>query len=95
MEVPYTTVFEYMLQFHWACASVRSLGSQAMIYSAAAVSDFYIPYSQMGEHKIQSAEGDPHIPLTNTPKMLYLVHTSGLRRRTSCLSSWRQTHRSC
>ena len=73
LEVPYTTVFEYMLQFHWACASVRSLGSQAMIYSAAAVSDFYIPYSQMGEHKIQSAEGDPHIPLTNTPKMLYLV----------------------
>ena len=44
-----------------------------MLFSAAAVSDFYIPYNDMAEHKIQSSEGDPHIALTNTPKMLYLV----------------------
>ena len=44
-----------------------------MLFSAAAVSDFYIPYDQMAEHKIQSSEGDPHIALTNTPKMLYLI----------------------
>lgn len=44
-----------------------------MLFSAAAVSDFYIPYNEMAEHKIQSSEGDPHIALTNTPKMLYLV----------------------
>ena len=62
-----------MLQFHLACVAVKPMGPRAMIYSAAAVSDFYIPYHQMGEHKIQSAAGDPHIPLTNTPKMLYMV----------------------
>lgn len=73
LEVQYTSVFEYMLQFHLACVAVKPMGPRAMIYSAAAVSDFYIPYHQMGEHKIQSAAGDPHIPLTNTPKMLYMV----------------------
>uniref|UniRef100_A0A8C9MIZ8 Uncharacterized protein n=1 Tax=Serinus canaria TaxID=9135 RepID=A0A8C9MIZ8_SERCA len=32
-------------------------GSSAMFYLAAAVSDFYIPVSEMPEHKIQSSEG--------------------------------------
>lgn len=33
------------------------LGSLAMFYLAAAVSDFYIPASEMPEHKIQSSNG--------------------------------------
>lgn len=44
-----------------------------MMYSAAAVSDFYIPLDVMTTHKIQSSEGSPILPLTNTPKMLLLV----------------------
>lgn len=32
-------------------------GSSVMFYLAAAVSDFYIPASEMPEHKIQSSEG--------------------------------------
>jgi len=32
-------------------------GSGVMFYLAAAVSDFYIPASEMPEHKIQSSEG--------------------------------------
>lgn len=32
-------------------------GSKAMFYLAAAVSDFYIPASEMPEHKIQSSNG--------------------------------------
>lgn len=32
-------------------------GSMAMFYLAAAVSDFYIPASEMPEHKIQSSNG--------------------------------------
>lgn len=32
-------------------------GSTAMFYLAAAVSDFYIPASEMPEHKIQSSNG--------------------------------------
>lgn len=34
-----------------------SSGSKAMFYLAAAVSDFYIPASEMPEHKIQSSNG--------------------------------------
>lgn len=33
------------------------LGSKAMFYLAAAVSDFYIPAYEMPEHKIQSSNG--------------------------------------
>lgn len=32
-------------------------GSSAMFYLAAAVSDFYIPVSEMPEHKIHSSGG--------------------------------------
>lgn len=62
-----------MLLLRHICLSGQCLGPRLMVYSAAAVSDFYIPADRMAEHKIQSSEGDPHIPLTNTPKMLYLV----------------------
>lgn len=37
-------------------AALRPCGRQAAFYLAAAVSDFYIPWSQMVEHKIQSAD---------------------------------------
>lgn len=49
-------------------AVVSLTGSSVMFYLAAAVSDFYIPASEMPEHKIQSSEGplqvrDPgHVP---------------------------------
>ena len=41
-----------------------------MLYLAAAVSDFYVPFGAMAEHKMQSAAGVPTITLTNSPKML-------------------------
>ena len=44
-----------------------------MVYSAAAVSDFYVPLRDMNTHKIQSSDGKPYLALTNTPKMLYMV----------------------
>ena len=36
---------------------VAPLGSRALIYLAAAVSDFYVPSAEMAEHKIQSSNG--------------------------------------
>ncbi|NXQ31716.1 PPCS ligase, partial [Alaudala cheleensis] len=45
-------------------------GSSAMFYLAAAVSDFYIPVSEMPEHKIQSSEGPLQITMKMVPKML-------------------------
>ncbi|XP_060614674.1 phosphopantothenate--cysteine ligase isoform X2 [Anolis sagrei] len=41
-----------------------------MFYLAAAVSDFYIPPSEMPEHKIQSADGPLQITMRMVPKML-------------------------
>lgn len=41
----------------WVTAVVFLAGSSVMFYLAAAVSDFYIPASEMPEHKIQSSEG--------------------------------------
>lgn len=49
-----------------ACLSIPPAGSEAMFYLAAAVSDFYIPASEMPEHKIQSSEG----PLQVRPSCL-------------------------
>lgn len=43
-------------------------GSSVMFYLAAAVSDFYIPASEMPEHKIQSLEG----PLQVRPPWAWL-----------------------
>ncbi|XP_077167230.1 phosphopantothenate--cysteine ligase isoform X2 [Paroedura picta] len=41
-----------------------------MFYLAAAVSDFYIPASEMPEHKIQSIDGPLQITMKMVPKML-------------------------
>ncbi|XP_025059502.1 phosphopantothenate--cysteine ligase isoform X2 [Alligator sinensis] len=41
-----------------------------MFYLAAAVSDFYVPASEMPEHKIQSSEGPLQITMKMVPKML-------------------------
>ncbi|XP_072833874.2 phosphopantothenate--cysteine ligase isoform X2 [Pogona vitticeps] len=41
-----------------------------MFYLAAAVSDFYIPPSEMPEHKIQSTDGPLQITMKMVPKML-------------------------
>ncbi|MQM02422.1 hypothetical protein Taro_035193 [Colocasia esculenta] len=49
---------------------LRPLG---MFYLAAAVSDFYVPWESMAEHKIQSAGGPLDMRLAPVPKMLSLL----------------------
>ena len=44
--------------------------SRTMLYFAAAVSDFYIPYADMAVDKIQSSDGIPKLPLAASPKFL-------------------------
>ncbi|KAM5247346.1 phosphopantothenate--cysteine ligase [Ctenodactylus gundi] len=41
-----------------------------MFYLAAAVSDFYVPASEMPDHKIQSSGGPLQITMKMVPKML-------------------------
>lgn len=46
-----SNLFAFLFFYIW------NEGSMAMFYLAAAVSDFYIPASEMPEHKIQSSNG--------------------------------------
>lgn len=52
---------------------VSLAGSGVMFYLAAAVSDFYIPASEMSEHKIQSSEGALQVRCT-WARLLPLPH---------------------
>ncbi|GAB2282662.1 Phosphopantothenate--cysteine ligase 2 [Dionaea muscipula] len=70
LKLPFTTIFEYLQLLQLIAISMRSLGPRAMFYLAAAVSDFYVPWDSMVEHKIQSASGPLDIRLAQVPKML-------------------------
>ena len=54
--LPYTTIVEYLFELRSLANLMHPLGSKAMFYLAAAVSDFFIPRDRMAEHKIQSSE---------------------------------------
>ena len=78
--VSYTSVFEYLRYLKEICVVLGSeCGENAMVYLAAAVSDFYAPWATLPEHKMQSREGKDKdggdgsglvIRLEQTPKML-------------------------
>ncbi|KAL2892895.1 Phosphopantothenate--cysteine ligase 2 [Bienertia sinuspersici] len=53
--------------------ALRDLGSRAMFYLAAAVSDFYVPWESLAEHKIQSSAGPLDMRLAQVPKMLSVL----------------------
>jgi DNA / pantothenate metabolism flavoprotein len=44
-----------------------------MFYLAAAVSDFYVPWTELPEHKIQSRGGELNLELQQVPKCLGLL----------------------
>ncbi|KAL1988661.1 hypothetical protein VTN96DRAFT_8361 [Rasamsonia emersonii] len=54
--LPFVTVTEYMFELRSLANLMKPLGSNALFYLAAAVSDFFIPRHRMAEHKIQSSE---------------------------------------
>ncbi|XP_060075983.1 phosphopantothenate--cysteine ligase-like [Ylistrum balloti] len=68
--VEFQTLSEYLTLLHASCQAVSLLNNKAMLYLAAAVSDFYIPKEQMPEHKIQSGDGPLQLSLEMVPKML-------------------------
>ncbi|XP_013390176.1 phosphopantothenate--cysteine ligase-like [Lingula anatina] len=70
LQIEFTTVGEYIHLLKAAADAMRPLGPRAMLYLAAAVSDFYIPTDEMPEHKIQSGNGPLQISLQLVPKML-------------------------
>jgi len=71
LTVPFTTLFEYLFLLRCIALRARPLGSRFVFYLAAAVSDFYVPWESMNEHKIQSSVGSGlDLSLTPVPKML-------------------------
>ncbi|XP_031273047.1 phosphopantothenate--cysteine ligase 2-like [Pistacia vera] len=75
LKLPFTTIFEYLQMLQMVAVSLRSLGPLAMFYLAAAVSDFYVPWKSMAEHKIQSGSGPLDMRLVQVPKMLSVLRT--------------------
>ena len=53
--LPFITVTEYLFELRGIATMMQPLGSRALFYLAAAVSDFFIPRERMEEHKIQSS----------------------------------------
>jgi len=68
--VPFTTVDEYLHDLEVICKEIQKIGSRALIYLAAAVSDFYIREEKLPTHKMQSNEGDVQLSLSVVKKML-------------------------
>ncbi|CAL8340014.1 unnamed protein product [Merluccius merluccius] len=70
LPVEFSTLSEYLHLLKASAQVLGTLGSKAMFYLAAAVSDFYIPASDMPEHKIQSSNGPLQISMKMVPKIL-------------------------
>jgi phosphopantothenate-cysteine ligase len=71
--VEFLSITQYLFYLRAAARAVSVLGRQAMMYLAAAVSDFFVPEEHMATHKIQSSAGPLSITLPETPKLLPLL----------------------
>ncbi|MED6191740.1 Phosphopantothenate--cysteine ligase 2 [Stylosanthes scabra] len=72
--LPFSTVFEYLQMLQIISRPMKDIGPRAMFYLAAAVSDYYVPWKDMVEHKIQS-DGSYllDVKLVQVPKMLSVL----------------------
>ncbi|KAI8468322.1 MAG: DNA/pantothenate metabolism flavoprotein [Monoraphidium minutum] len=70
LTIQFTTIFEYLQYLRAVALAAAPFGPGVMFYLAAAVSDFYIPWSSLAVHKIQSADGPLALNLSKVPKML-------------------------
>ncbi|KAL2892896.1 Phosphopantothenate--cysteine ligase 2 [Bienertia sinuspersici] len=73
LKLQFTTIFEYLQLLKMIGIALRDRESRAMFYLAAAVSDFYVPWESLAEHKIQSAAGPLDMRLAQVPKMLSVL----------------------
>ncbi|CAH0479615.1 unnamed protein product [Peronospora belbahrii] len=70
LTLPFTSVDDYFFILRMVAMCVAPWKERALFLLAAAVSDFYIPQSDLSEHKIQSREGSLQLTLQQVPKML-------------------------
>lgn len=52
--LPFVTIGDYLHELRAIARLMKPLGPRALLYLAAAVSDFFVPPERMSEHKIQS-----------------------------------------
>eukprot|EP01112_Ceratiomyxa_fruticulosa_P002869 TRINITY_DN1315_c0_g1_i1.p1 TRINITY_DN1315_c0_g1~~TRINITY_DN1315_c0_g1_i1.p1 ORF type:complete len:311 (-),score=45.63 TRINITY_DN1315_c0_g1_i1:151-1083(-) len=76
LKVPFQTVGEYLSLLKEASLAVSIIGKKSLVYLAAAVSDFYIPISQMSEHKIQSEHGGLTVVLKPVLKTIGILKST-------------------
>ncbi|KAL0728742.1 hypothetical protein Bca4012_024835 [Brassica carinata] len=76
LKLPFTTIYEYLQMLRLIATAMKDVGPCSMFYLAAAVSDFYVPWKSMVEHKIESGSGPLDIRLAQVPKMLSVLRTS-------------------
>eukprot|EP00127_Corallochytrium_limacisporum_P000204 Clim_evm21s7 gene=Clim_evmTU21s7 len=70
LKISFTTVNDYLYLLKAASEAIGQLGRDGLLYLAAAVSDFYIPFNSMAKHKIQSSDGPLVLKMQQVPKML-------------------------
>jgi len=79
LTLEFRTVEQYLALLQLSTCALRDCHSLAVLYLAAAVSDFYIPRNERHEHKIQSSSGEDvgglTLHLKPVPKTLGLVRT--------------------
>lgn len=70
LNIEYTTLFDYLSALQFCCKKLDCYGPHALIYLAAAVSDFYIPKNELSKHKIQSNHAGLDLSLKPVPKLV-------------------------
>uniref|UniRef100_A0A4X1W0Z8 Phosphopantothenoylcysteine synthetase n=1 Tax=Sus scrofa TaxID=9823 RepID=A0A4X1W0Z8_PIG len=78
LAVEFTTLADYLHLLQAAAQALNPLGSSAMFYLAAAVSDFYVPASEMPKHKIQSSGGPLQVMGASLPEISFPITNLGL-----------------
>jgi phosphopantothenate-cysteine ligase len=75
LTIPFRSVEEYLAKLQLASTSLRDNQALAMIFLAAAVSDFYVPPSERSTHKIQSRDlkDGMTLRLSPVPKVMGLI----------------------
>ncbi|BES94997.1 DNA / pantothenate metabolism flavoprotein [Nesidiocoris tenuis] len=70
LRVSFISLSDYLWLLREAVQILNGHRSKALIYLAAAVSDFYVPDEFLALHKLQSSEGAPDLKLELVPKIL-------------------------
>ncbi|KAL3297621.1 DNA/pantothenate metabolism flavoprotein [Colletotrichum asianum] len=65
--LPFTTITDYLFELRAIAGLLRPLGPSALLYLAAAVSDFFLPQDRMAEHKIQSTNATDSLSSSSKP----------------------------